>query len=127
MSGSHDFEGDRIGAGTPPVWCENSCLAFYHASEKVQRPSLVGRYVGGLITMNIVDGKLHLLKKSSQPLLVPEEKWELDGFVPNVVFPTALIHGHAADEDSWHLFYGAADTCIGVGTVSTDALKKAIG
>ncbi len=126
LSGSHDFEGDRIGAGAPPVWFQDCYLAFYHASEKAQRPSLVGRYVGGLITMNIVDGKLQLLKKSIQPLLVPSEKWELEGFVPDVVFPTAMIHAHATDENVWHVFYGAADTCIGVATISTEVLMRAV-
>jgi len=125
LSGSNIFEGDRIGAGTPPVQLDDHYIAFYHASEKAERPSLVGRYVGGLITMDIVDGKVQLLQKSIEPFLIPTESWELDGFVPNVVFPTALIRVEELVEDRWLLLYGAADSCIGVATISTAELRKA--
>jgi len=126
LSGSHLFEGDRIGAGTPPVRFDDRYLAFYHASEKAKQPSLVGRYVGGLIEMDILDGKVQLLRKSTEPLLVPTELWELEGFVPNVVFPTAMIHADDQAEFNWYVLYGAADTCIGVATISTADLRKAI-
>ena len=125
LSGSNIFEGDRIGAGTPPVQLDDHYIAFYHASEKAERPTLVGRYVGGLITMDIVDRKVQLLQKSMEPFLIPTESWELDGFVPNVVFPTALLRVEETVKERWLLLYGAADSCIGVATISTAELRKA--
>jgi len=53
------------------------------------------------------------------------ESWELEGFVPNVVFPTALLRVEESVESSWLLLYGAADSCIGVATISTAELRKA--
>ncbi|MCY2975991.1 MAG: hypothetical protein NTW52_15150 [Planctomycetota bacterium] len=126
LSGSSVFESDRIGASTPPVRFDDRYLVLYHASEQAQRPSSVGRYVAGLITMNIVDYGVHLLQKSTGPFLIPTESWELAGFVANVVFPTAMLQSQLPKDDSWLVFYGAADCNVGVVTISSMELRKGL-
>lgn len=126
IAGSSVFESDRVGASTPPLRFDDRYLALYHASEHAQRPSSVGRYVAGLITMSIVDGRVHLLRKSTEPFLVPTESWELEGFVANVVFPTAMIQSQVLKDDIWLVFYGAADCNVGVVTVSSTELRKGL-
>jgi len=42
--------------------------------------------------------------------LEPSADFEQQGFVPRAVFPTGLIESG----DSMNLYFGAADTCIGV-------------
>ena len=41
---------------------------------------------------------------------------ETTGFVPNVVFPCGLVHD--SDEDTLFLYYGAADTRMGLATAN---------
>jgi predicted GH43/DUF377 family glycosyl hydrolase len=47
-------------------------------------------------------------------VLGPSENYELVGDVPGVVFPCGLVHDEETDE--LRLYYGAADTCIGLAT-----------
>ena len=46
--------------------------------------------------------------------MTPTVDFETSGFVPNVVFPTALL----ADGDQVHVFYGAADQCVAMAEFS---------
>jgi len=52
----------------------------------------------------------------------PEAYYERVGIVPNVVFPTAAIR-HGA-EDELKIYYGAADTCIGLALGSVSELVR---
>ena len=56
------------------------------------------------------DDPSRVLARTPEPLLSPHAPEELEGTVPNVVFPTAIesIDGVA------YVFYGMADTQIGV-------------
>jgi hypothetical protein len=49
-----------------------------------------------------------------------EEPWERTGNVPNVVFPT----GTSFFENRLYIYYGGADTRIGVASISLDELMK---
>ncbi len=55
-----------------------------------------------------------MIGRSSLPLLEPETVDELDGIVPNVVFPTALEPINDAEA---YVFYGMADSRIGVARI----------
>lgn len=50
----------------------------------------------------------------------PEAPYECNGGVKNVVFPCGQTIG--ADEDTIHLYYGAADSCMALATGSLRAL-----
>jgi len=54
--------------------------------------------------------------------LEPEEPFEKNGYVKNVVFPT----GACIIDDQLYLYYGAADKVCCVATVKLDALLKRI-
>ena len=51
-----------------------------------------------------------LLRRSDQPMFVPEKDWEKVGQVPNVVF----VEGMARQGTRYLFYYGAADKYIGV-------------
>lgn len=121
-SGSALFEGDRIGAGTPPVRHNGRYFSIYHASNKCRPPARVGTYVGAMMEMVICHGRVQLQRRSHKPFLVPTEPWELNGFVPNVVFPTGVV----ALKDKWLVFYGAADTNVGVAEIMLDEVGQAL-
>ena len=48
------------------------------------------------------------------------EPYERIGDVPNVVFPTGTFHDAATD--TLRVYYGAADSCIGVATATLEDL-----
>jgi predicted GH43/DUF377 family glycosyl hydrolase len=49
-------------------------------------------------------------------VLGPGADYEVSGDVPNVVFPCGLVHHR--DTDMLYLYYGAADTRVGLATAS---------
>ena len=55
-------------------------------------------------------------------VLGPREDYELVGDVPGVVFPCGLIHDPESDE--LRLYYGAADSCIGLATASLSEVLR---
>ncbi len=57
-----------------------------------------------------------MLKRSSEWIFAPEEPYEQHGDVGYVVFPCGYTIG--SDGDTINIYYGAADTCIGLATSS---------
>lgn len=51
-------------------------------------------------------------------LLTPEEWYEERGFVPNVTFPCATIHDATTGRIA--IYYGAADSYVGVAFTTAD-------
>ena len=54
---------------------------------------------------------------------MPESPFEVNGFVPNVVFPTGVVR----DGDSLLVYYGAADTCTALVVLSERELLRTMG
>ena len=54
----------------------------------------------------------------------PEEAYEVAGHVPNVVFPCANIVD--AETGRIAIYYGAADTCVGLAFTTVDELTEFI-
>ncbi|MBW2995276.1 hypothetical protein KY312_02905, partial [Candidatus Woesearchaeota archaeon] len=50
----------------------------------------------------------------------PKYKWEKEGIVPNVVFPTGVIE----DKGKVMIFYGCSDTRIGIAETTLKELYK---
>ncbi len=62
------------------------------------------------------------IKRGSEWIFGPEEPYEQHGDVGNVVFPCGYTI--APDDDTINLYYGAADTSIGLATGSLSALLE---
>jgi len=60
------------------------------------------------------------LLRGDQWVFGPETQYELLGDVGNVVFPCGQTIAH--DGDTINLYYGGADTCVAVATVSIRTL-----
>jgi beta-1,4-mannooligosaccharide/beta-1,4-mannosyl-N-acetylglucosamine phosphorylase len=54
-----------------------------------------------------------------EPLMVPEETYEVDGFRGNVLFPGGAI---LEEDGEVKIFYGAADTVVCLATCHIDEL-----
>jgi len=104
----------RIGAGPPPVETDAGWLLIYHGVRETTSGSL---YRAGLALLD-GDQPHRVLARSEHWVLGPETDWERRGDVPNVVFPT----GATVVDGDVRLYYGAADTCVGVATCSLSEL-----
>jgi len=59
---------------------------------------------------------------SPQPVMVAEEEFERSGFLPDIVFPTAMVRR----DDHLLVYYGAADTVTGVAQYSLNDLLESV-
>ncbi len=95
---------DRIGGGTPPLRTERGWLTIYHGSDKKPGQAGAGRYTAGALLLDLQNpGKV--VARTAEAIIVPTEPFELEGFVDNIVFPTAVVE----DGDRYLVYGGAAD------------------
>jgi beta-1,2-mannobiose phosphorylase / 1,2-beta-oligomannan phosphorylase len=120
ISGS-DWQSGRVGAGPAPIRIPQGWLLIYHGNRSSTQPGEVGEYVAGAILLDSSDPTI-VLRQSDEPFFRPESDFELNGFVPKVVFPTGLIE----DGDRLLLYYGAADTCTAVAEFDRKELLKTL-
>jgi predicted GH43/DUF377 family glycosyl hydrolase len=73
----------------------------------------VGTYFGAALLLD-PDDPTRVRGRASAPFFVPEADFEIQGFVPNVVFPTGLVPVPNQDQGTILVYYGAADACTAV-------------
>lgn len=112
------FPYDHVEVGAPPIKTKNGWLLIY---------SYIQNYFnfGGTEKIFGIEGLLLDLKDPSKiigrtdgPILVPEEAYELSGYVSNVIFPTGAL----IEKDILTVYYGAADTTVCSAQVNLDDL-----
>lgn len=109
LSGLADWEAERIGAGPPPIELPSGWLVIYHGCGGSDQVGGVGEYCAGAVVLDLLD-PAQILHRGDKPIFRPVADFEREGVVPNVVFPTALVESEA----TLKVFYGAADTAVGV-------------
>jgi len=103
----------KIGAGTPPIQSKFGWLLLYHGVCHANTDGNEFRYSAGMLILDIHDPRI-ILYRSSTPVLEPELDAEKDGFVPNVVFPTAIDQRNDLGKPNrYDVYYGMADTRVG--------------
>jgi len=107
----------KLGVSTPPVKTEEGWLVLYHGV----RDTAGGRlYRIGALLLDLDDPE-QVRGYTRHFLFGPEEHYERVGDVPNVVFPCGLI---VEDDGSVKMYYGAADTCIGVADAKLEDIVR---
>jgi predicted GH43/DUF377 family glycosyl hydrolase len=121
----HPWEALKIGGGAPPVLTPHGWLVLFHGvSGEVLRgvqlqPNV--HYCGGALVLDREDPS-RVLYRSPAPILSPATHDERVGLVSNVVFPTAVDERGDGRVD---VYYGMADSRIGVGRLDTPAALPA--
>lgn len=110
--------GAKIGP-TPPIKTEAGWLMITHG---VTQSCSGHRYRIGAILMDL-NNPIKILGRTRSHILSPCEPYEQCGRVPNVVFPCGAIADYSKDQI--RLYYGAADTYIGLATGSLSELVDA--
>ncbi len=104
------WDSRKIGAGAPPIKTKEGWILFYHGVDAK------GIYRLGVILMDI-DNPSKVFRYD-HPILEPTEKWERTGIMPDVVFTCGAIEF----KEKILVYYGGADTCIGVASITKDDL-----
>lgn len=125
MSGRCHFWDELIGSGPPPVKTREGWLHVYHGV--ATHFAGVNIYQAGVCLLDLADPS-KVLARGRNNILEPREMYELVGQVPNVVFPSGIIvedvdhDGFAKPNSLVRVYYGAADTAIGLATATVAEL-----
>jgi predicted GH43/DUF377 family glycosyl hydrolase len=111
------WEGERIGAGPPPLRTPWGWLLLYHGNEYLRMPANERLYRMGLAVLDAAD-PTRVIYRHPDPIFQPEAPYEMSGPVGNVVFVTGL----AEREDRIYLYYGAGDGVIACAWIEKEKL-----
>jgi predicted GH43/DUF377 family glycosyl hydrolase len=120
VSGAFEWEGERIGAGPPPIRTPEGWLELHHGSSPAGDREM-GIYAGGALLLDLDDPD-RILARTPAPILTPTAPYEREGFVRDVVFPTGLVQA----DDTLLVYYGAADTSTAVAELSMAEVRDAL-
>lgn len=108
------WDGIRIGVGCPPIRTDEGWLLIYHGVKEMAVSPL---YRIGVALLDLKDPR-KVLARASEWVFSPEAEFEQHGNTPNVVFTCgATVRG----DEVW-MYYGAADTCVGLATAKVSDL-----
>ncbi|WP_026487091.1 glycoside hydrolase family 130 protein [Caldanaerobius polysaccharolyticus] len=106
------WESKKIGIAGPPIKREDGWLLIYHGVDDNNVYRL------GAALLDLRDPS-KVVARQAEPILEPELKWEKEGLVPNVVFSCGAVEADGV----YYVYYGGADTHIGVAAVEKSKVK----
>lgn len=106
----------KIGAAASPIKTNKGWLLIYHGISKTSH-----HYRVGAILLDLKNPE-KILGRSNYPLLSPQMPYELEGQVNNVVFPCGVI----LKNNKVIIYYGGADSVIGVASINLNKLLKSL-
>ena len=109
------WDASWVGVGAPPIETEGGWLVIYYGAKATSSGPI---YRLGAMLLN----KKHptrVLERTNTPILSPRETYERIGDLPNIVFTTGAL---LLDDGTLKIYYGAADSCICIGTTSIDKI-----
>ena len=107
------FDSWLVEAGPPPVLTDDGIVVLYNAgnSQNIGVPELGNRiYTGGQALFD-ANEPWKLLDRSDEPFIQPEKEFEKSGQYED---GTTFIEGLVYFEGTWYLYYGTADSMVGV-------------
>ena len=127
-NGRFHYWDELIGSGPPPVKTRAGWLHVYHGVATHFGSANI--YQAGVLLHDLADPS-KVIARSRNNILEPRRLWELAGQVPNVVFPSGMIveetdgEGFAAPDSPVKIYYGAADTAVGLAESTIRELLEA--
>jgi len=109
---------DQVEIGSPPIETKEGWLLIY---AHIQNYSTHHETIFGIEAVLLdKDNPQKIVARTDEPILVPHESYELEGMVPNVIFPS----GSLIENNMLYLYYGAADTVSALAMCEVDKLFK---
>lgn len=102
----------KLGIAGPPLETDHGWLLMYHG---VNAPDY--KYMVGAMMLDYDDPR-KILGRTDEPIFEPIEQYELEGLIPNVVFPCGAV----VKDGIIYSYYGGADKVLGVATMPLHAL-----
>jgi predicted GH43/DUF377 family glycosyl hydrolase len=128
MEGRFHYWDENIGSGPPPIKTPGGWLHVYHGIATHFASSNI--YQAGVALHDLNDPS-KVLYRGKYNILEPRELYELTGQVPNVVFPCGMIaedydkEGFVSLNSRVLVYYGAADTVVGLAASTMNELIEA--
>lgn len=128
IDGRFHYWDEFIGAGPPPLKTRKGWLQIYHGVAGHFGSASI--YQAGVFLLDLKD-PTKVLGRCRRNILEPRESYELIGQVPNVVFPSGLVasniddDGFARDVGEVKIYYGAADSSVGLAKTTVEELLDA--
>ena len=113
------FDSWLVEAGPPPVLTEDGIVVLYNAgnSQNIGEEDLGNRiYTGGQALFD-ADEPWKLLDRTNKPFIQPELPFEKSGQYQE---GTTFVEGLVFFKDDWYLYYGTADSMVGVVVADND-------
>ncbi|MFC1751574.1 hypothetical protein ACFLY5_00305 [Patescibacteria group bacterium] len=102
----------KVGLAAPPVKTDKGWIMLYHGISSVDH-----FYRVGAVLLDKNDAT-KIIGRTDYPIMSPRENYEMTGQVNNVVFPC----GNVIMEDTLYVYYGGADSVVGLATVKIQDL-----
>lgn len=114
------FDAWLVEAGPPAILTEDGIVVLYNAgnSREDGDPSLPDSTYSGGQALYAADDPTHLLSRTETPFIEPEHPYERTGQYER---GTTFVQGLVPFHDRWYLYYGAADSRVGVAVSSPSA------
>lgn len=110
------WDSARVGAGAAPIKTDKGWLEIYHGANAEHQ------YCLGAFLMDL-ENPSKVIARTLEPIMMPQENYELSGFFGYVVF----TNGHIVEGDKLTIYYGAADEFVcGAYFSITEILSKLI-
>jgi beta-1,4-mannooligosaccharide/beta-1,4-mannosyl-N-acetylglucosamine phosphorylase len=128
LDGRWHYWDEFIGSGPSPVKTREGWLHIYHGVATHFGSANI--YQAGVALFDL-NNPAKLIGRCRHNILEPREQYELTGQVPNVVFPSGMIveeydsEGFALNESEVKVYYGAADTSVGLAVTTIAELLEA--
>jgi predicted GH43/DUF377 family glycosyl hydrolase len=102
----------RIGIAGPPLLIDDGWLLLYHGVDEHHVYRL------GVMLLDRND-PTRVIAHQDDPIIEPELEWEINGYVPNVIFSCGAV----IQDGQLYCCYGGADTVIGVARIAVKDIK----
>lgn len=107
------FDSKLVEVGPPFIEIGDKLIMIYNSANNdlVYSPSFL-----------VLDKKnpTKILYRHNKPILIPDEQFELFGKVNNVIFAEGIVKF----KNKYFLYYGGADKCVGVATITQNEIEK---
>jgi predicted GH43/DUF377 family glycosyl hydrolase len=107
------WDGHKIGAGAAPIKVEGGWLFIYHGIAPDKKTYRLGAAL-------LDDRAERVISRTAAPILEPVEEWEKHGQIGDVVFTCGIVQR----DDTLFVYYGGADSKLGVVTYSVSNLMS---
>ncbi len=113
----HGDTADRIEIGSCPIKTEKGWLVVTCRIENHSAPDRIFKIEAMLLDLK---NPKKIIGRTRGALLLPEEKYEKEGILPDIIFPSGAL----IVKDKLRIYYGGTDTTLSIAEVDLESLLE---